>query len=140
MLFHNGLLHLGVNISAFIAAYNLALRFGTVRGCMLWSFVSAVIGTRLSMSALPTIGGSGYVYGMFGYIAGHMLGGLLSGRYVLNPEKIRVWIALLSAVTLLAVPFFVPQANAPLHISCFMLSLSAGGLKELIIYESKNKK
>jgi membrane associated rhomboid family serine protease len=123
VLCHNGLAHLALNAAAFIVAYNLAQRFGIVRRCMLWSFAAAVAGTWPAMAAEPTVGGSGFVYAMFGFVAGHILSGLKTGRYMLNPERIRVWMAVLSTVSLLAVPFFAPGINASLHLWCFALSL-----------------
>jgi membrane associated rhomboid family serine protease len=132
-LCHNGLAHLALNAVAFIVAYNLARRFGVVRRCMLWSLVAAVAGTWPAMEAEPTVGGSGFVYAMFGFVAGHILLGLRTSRYRLNPERIRVWMAVLSTVSLLAVPFLVPGINASLHLWCFALSLGGGAVCQLRI-------
>ena len=134
MFCHNGLLHLLFNAAAFVAAYALASRFGIVCRCLLWSFVAAAAATWLSMAPEPTVGGSGFVYAMFGYSFGHILYGLKTGRYALNPERIRVWFPAISTALMLVFPFFVPGINALLHWWCFVMCCLASIINDSIEY------
>ena len=107
---HAGLLHLAINAISYISLHNTIRKCASIKAALTISFISAIAATHLSTYDLPTIGASGLIFAMAGYL------------YASIKLKTRIIPYTTLAISLI-VPFFIPQINAMIHLASFTTSL-----------------
>lgn len=129
VFFHNGLLHLVLNVTGYIYAARLvkATQIGLYT-CVGWSYAACTLTTWLSMADAATVGASSLVGAMLGYLTGQVAALVFFKQGRINRS---VFIPLCIMLSLwLGAGFAVPSVNAWSHL----FATVAGGVAGITVF------
>lgn len=115
---HVNILHLLMNIIAYLSIHNLCRQTQITKAALPYSFAAAIAASFLFQSELITVGASGMIYAMIGFLTGAALAGRLT---VANRKTATLFLAFIT-INIIA-GFFIPGVNATIHLTSFLTAL-----------------
>ncbi len=116
---HANLLHLILNMVAYVAVYNICKRIKIHRESFIFAFVSAIFASFINVTEVLTVGASGMIYAITACIAASVASGYKS---LINPKAFFKFLFTV-AIGLIA-SFFFKSINGAIHLNSFIIGFA----------------